>query len=271
MTRKLHYRPISCATCGKKVVRVGALAKYCEPCSADAARARSNTYARKRAAAGFKTKPRDVLGEKSALIRAGRMNSDGGSLGFERPNPDYAWLARFSIPFTWAASKNHVHSSSGFHIFKRRSAREFEAEVGKAALSALAGRKVKQNKVWVGVIVEKPNQKGDAVNVVDLVCDALKVAIGVDDRWFSLAFVDWRINKNDPQILIQIGQEDVPEAQCCSHCGRIQPFGQFGKKANTKNGIDRVCRDCKRVAREIKRATSLHSVMRLGLGEERAA
>ncbi len=89
--------------------------------------------------------------------------------------------------------------------------------------------------------------RGDAVNVVDLVCDAVKDAIGLDDRWFSIKRLDWEIAKVNPQLIVGLAQPDQFDAQACSHCGRVRPFGDFHKHKGNKNGIGRVCSDCRRL------------------------
>lgn len=101
-----------------------------------------------------------------------------------------------------------------------------------------------QNRVWLDILVQKPNQRGDAVNFVDLICDAAKSAIGIDDRWFSIRRLDWQIVKDDPKIYIGIGQEDVPAVQACSSCGRLLPFSEFHKNTRLQNGVSRNCKEC---------------------------
>jgi hypothetical protein len=112
--------------------------------------------------------------------------------------------------------------------------------------SALRGRDIKQNKLWIDLFVQKPDARGDAVNLVDLVCDALKKAAGVDDRWFSIRHLDWEIVKVNPQIFVGLGQEEVSDVQACSCCGRLLTFDAFGKRKSNKSGIGRVCYECRR-------------------------
>lgn len=114
---------------------------------------------------------------------------------------------------------------------------------------ALVNQTVVHNKLWIGLFVEKPDHRGDAINVVDLVCDGIRDAIDVDDRWFCLQFVDWRVNKADPKIFIQIGQEDVEPSQVCSYCGQILVLESFTKKTGNPHGHDRVCRECRKQGR----------------------
>ena len=248
------YRDIVCATCGQTARRYGTLAKYCEPCSLNAARARGLRYSQTERSRHFGAALREQDREtaKSAIVDAGKQLSESGGLAFAPPSPEYDWIVRFKVPFSYAVSKNHIYGY-GHHVFKRGASRQIEAAIEAAARSALRGINVVQNKVWVGLIVEKSNHRGDAVNVVDIVCDGLKKAANIDDRWFSMAFVDWRINKNDPHILIQMGQESPDPVQVCSHCGRLRGFEHFTKAKYGLHGIGRVCRECSSLGRSLHR------------------
>ena len=100
---------------------------------------------------------------------------------------------------------------------------------------SLEGISVVQNKVWIDILAQKPNHKGDAINVVDLVCDAIQEGCGVDDRWFCIRHLDWEIVKSNPRLFIGIGQaSDVP-VQVCSSCGVALPFECFTKERLSRN------------------------------------
>lgn len=113
--------------------------------------------------------------------------------------------------------------------------------------SAFSGKKVAHNKVWIAIFAQKPNHRGDAVNLIDLVCDAIKDAIGIDDRWFCLRQVDWQITKKEPEIYVEIGQTSDVDSQPCSSCGRILSLDKFNKRKSNKLGVDRNCRECRTV------------------------
>lgn len=128
----------------------------------------------------------------------------------------------------------------GGHVFLRQESRKARTDLTLLFRSALRGRKVAHNKLWVRIFVEKPSGKGDAINVVDLVCDAIKDAIdGLDDNWFSLSGLDWAIVKRDPQIYIEIGQESDEDVLACAYCGKLKKIEEF-----RKNGRDG-CRQCR--------------------------
>lgn len=240
---------IVCYRCGLVAQRSGQFAKYCLECSEIRSRERSASWtAKNRDSVNARTKEHNRLTRPrimSAIRAAGKELSEATPLTFEPPRPELLWVVRFRIPFSWSASKNHIYGFSGHHVHKRAASRQVSDAIALATRAALRDCEVVQNKLWVGLHVEKPNQRGDGINVVDLVCDGIKVGADIDDRWFCLSFLDWSINKRDPHILIQIGQDSDTNVQACSHCGRLLDFGQFNKKSNAKNGIDRACRECR--------------------------
>lgn len=169
------------------------------------------------------------------------------NIGVCLSNPINApWLVRVTYPFAYSVSKNATYSNGqGLgHVFLREKSRAYRDGLTIMLQQALKGRKIYQNKIWLEIFVQKPNHKGDAVNVVDTVCDAVKDAIGVDDRWFSIKRLDWQITKSDPHLIIGISQEDCFDAQSCNTCGRILAFDQFYKQKGNKAGISRQCRSC---------------------------
>jgi hypothetical protein len=125
---------------------------------------------------------------------------------------------------------------------KTKSARQ---EIAAAVAVALGNARPVENKVWIDLLIEKPDHKGDAINVMDHVIDGLKIGLGVDDRWFSIRRLDWRIVKVSPQILIGVAQEHDWPARVCCYCGRALPFDAFTKAKHMANGIGRECRDCR--------------------------
>lgn len=168
-------------------------------------------------------------------------------------HPVFAWRVMYSVPFDAAVSKNRRWSNNGQgSVFLTKSVRDYQAMVVAATRAALKSQTVHQNKLWLSFFVEKPNNRFDAVNVVDTLCDAIKVAADLDDRWFCIGKIDWVIKKNDPQIVIAIGQEANEHVIACSHCGEIKSLDHFGKKSSNPLGRSRVCVDCKR---EIDQAT----------------
>lgn len=247
---------IICADCGQAAPRRGNVQKYCLPCSEARDLARKSRW--------DKDHPRDS--KRLAAWRAGRVSAiEKRGLTFnaaasrqrvgatEQFSADAGWMVCFSFPFSKAASKNHIWNySPGSHVFKRRESNDYQNALALRAKETVRGKRIFQNKIWIDLFVQKPDHRSDAINVIDAVCDALKVGLGVDDRWFCIRQVDWEIVKTDPTIFISVFQRDTFDAQACSHCGRIRPFTDFAKSRSTKNGIGRACIDCRNTKQPIK-------------------
>lgn len=171
------------------------------------------------------------------------------------PDPELLWYGRVAVPFSYAASKNHIYTMTRRgHVSLRKEVRTKRAAITAAVRGVLAGHRVAHNKVWIDLFIQKPNHKGDAINVVDMVCDAIKDAIPVDDRWFSIRRLDWEIAKVNPQMFIGIGQDTTTDCQVCSHCGRVLPFEAFGRRRSSRLGIARACKRCLAEGRALARA-----------------
>ncbi|MCC7541926.1 MAG: RusA family crossover junction endodeoxyribonuclease [Deltaproteobacteria bacterium] len=159
-----------------------------------------------------------------------------------------AWHVRVAIPFDYGLSKNAVWSSArgGGHVFMRQRARAARAHLAKTLRSALGERRPVEAKVFVDIFVQKPDQRGDAINVVDVVCDGVKDAVGVDDRWFALRAVDWEVVKSgSPTIWVGVGQVATEHQRICSYCGRALPLVAFNKAKSLPLGVGRECRECR--------------------------
>jgi len=75
--------------------------------------------------------------------------------------PDLLWQVGIAIPFRYAASKNHIYAMRWKgHVALRRDARSMRDEITLRLREALAGRRVAHNKIWLDILVQKPNHKG---------------------------------------------------------------------------------------------------------------
>lgn len=236
-----------CKRCGNAAPRTGSRQFYCRPCSEDLSRQRAAAWARGNPPSK-ETIARATQRKKSVTTTRGLAlnEAEAFSIGDIIQPVEMAWQVRVAAPFSWASSKNRIYNPNGHHVSLREEVRQYRGSLTMMIRAALAGRVLRQNKVWITLFVQKPQHKGDAINVVDTVCDAIKDAIDIDDRWFSIYRLDWQIVKVDPQLFIGIGQEAGPDVQVCSSCGRLLTFDNFTKKTNQKNGIDRNCRECRR-------------------------
>lgn len=165
--------------------------------------------------------------------------------------PSAQWGVTATVPgFAWQAwSKNRMwvtHRGGGKHLAP-------EAKQARGWLHTALTREIHaqgirpaHNRYWVGITVYPPDLRGDPTNVVDLVVDAVKTAVGVDDHWAALHGLDWDIDKQRPRIVVSISQTDCWHASVCSACGMVLPLDRFGRRASAKLGVASRCKDCSR-------------------------
>lgn len=240
---------VPCAACTTPFQRTAgkAMQKYCGTCSErkDLQRKKRSTYNKGKRA-------------ESQLIGAEISRQESRSIAFARPAPDLKWTVRIAVPFSYAASKNHIYAlRQRGHVYLRKESSDLKAAITSKLHVALLDQKVAHNKVWIDILVQKSNHRGDAINVIDLVCDGIKRALPVDDRWFSIRSLDWEVVREGGQIFIGVGQEDVGDAQVCSYCGQIKPLDQFDKKKNSHLGYGRECTPCRSALRAVRRERRL--------------
>lgn len=152
-----------------------------------------------------------------------------------------------SIPFTGEISKNTILGRGDFgkRVFMKQGAKEKRAEIAWLCKQEMIKNNVVfyDGKVYLDIFVQKPTAgAGDALNVLDLISDAVQDGIGVNDKWFCVKSIDWEIKKENPRIYIQVIQEVDKPHQPCSYCGVIRPLEHFAKR---KNGYSRDCLYCR--------------------------
>ena len=236
---------IKCAICGKQTKRNSVVQKYCEECSAKRDIDRKRLWERNH--------PRQVSPEtrkqkRSEMVERGKAISVAVAkpiTGFNQPN--LCWLSRVCIPFSYAASKNHIYTlRARGHVALRQEGKELRALLASKISASIKNQAIRNNKLWIDIFVQKSDHKGDAVNVIDLVCDAIKDAVPLDDRWYCIRGLDWQIVKENPRIYVGIGQEAVDNVHVCSSCGRLLPLEMFWRNKHAKSGVTRNCMDCAR-------------------------
>jgi NADH pyrophosphatase NudC (nudix superfamily) len=161
--------------------------------------------------------------------------------GGEDGEPELIWMVRTSVPFTFAYSKNAMWRHGGGHVYLRAESKAAREELTLALRAALRGRSVVEGRVWLDILVQKEGSRGDAINVLDTVADVVKEVIGIDDNMFSIRRLDWQIVKQNPQLIVGIGQEYTEPHRFCSYCGIGKRTDEFHNK---KNGVNRVCKQC---------------------------
>lgn len=248
-----------CENCGARTPRTAPTQRYCPPCSQQRDLERKRHWARSNPPSSEQALRRGDQAERRRELskEAGAVtNRDAQSnIAWHDPSgPDLLWHVRVAVPFSYAASKNHIYAlCNAGHIALRREAKLMRQAIAAALRQGLHCIRVAHNRVWIDILVQKPNHKGDAVNVVDLVCDAVKDAIGVDDRWFSIRRLDWEIVKESPRLFVGVGQDSETDSQICSYCGQIKPFSEFNRHKRSRLGIGRECRECRRQGRLLKK------------------
>jgi hypothetical protein len=246
---------IICQACGKPTPKRGrGNQKYCVPCSEEKDLERGRLWQRKQ--------PYDPVKNAAAIKRrearlrvAGRALTTTPDIAWPASvEPDLAWVVRVAVPFSYGYSKNAIwrHGTKG-HVFLGREAKALREYLAGEIRSALGDRCLVHNRVWIDIHVAKSDHKGDAVNVVDTVCDAIKSVCGLDDRWYSIRRLDWSVSKTEPTLFVGLGQEHVLDSQVCSYCGRILPLEMFGKSKGSRTGRVRGCLECNRANDSMRR------------------
>lgn len=207
---------MNCKKCKTETERRSAVQKYCLKCSEEMNLLRMNkTVEESRYYCNKKSKE----GRLRYHTRGNKINENWFD-DFERPKPNFIHV--WELPFTWDLSKNRIYSlgSRRGHVFIRSEVKQARARIEKMVSSIKD--KMFRGKVWIDILVEKPNNKGDAVNFVDSICDAIKKGLDIDDRYFSIGRVDWRIRKINPQIYLAIYQTIMEHHFYCMYCGRAR-------------------------------------------------
>lgn len=78
---------------------------------------------------------------------------------------------------------------------------------------ALKGVKMYNNKVYLDIFVCKPRTNIDAINFLDAVADVLKRVINVDDKWYSIKSLDWKVDTKNPYIIVKLYQPERRDAK----------------------------------------------------------
>lgn len=255
------YKPdgstMVCAECGATTMRRGTVQKYCPKCSEARDLLRKQKWAKENPAVYDPARRKARMKERRAVLDVIRQQVAAecrSDIAWMAGEVNLAWIIRIAVPFHYALSKNHIYTTTRKgHIFLREDQKTMRLVIHNAFRAALGDRRIAHNKVWLDILVQKSDHRGDAVNVIDGICDALKKAIGIDDRWFCIRRLDWEIIKDKPMIYIGIGQESDEDVQPCANCGQIKPFTDYNKNRCAKNGIARECRDCAKAADRIKR------------------
>jgi hypothetical protein len=109
------------------------------------------------------------------------------------------------VPYTaeaWSKNKAWRHRKDG-RVYLSTPARE-----ARETLTALLRQPAwPQRKTWLVVDVYLGDHRSDPINTVDGLADSVKIAIGVDDRFFAIKHLDWFIDPENPRIEVQVYQD----------------------------------------------------------------
>lgn len=251
---------IRCQCCGKMAPRRGQMQKYCADCSRQKDMERKDKWRRSHLHPFTQQMKRRNAERHKIAEELGRKISHKEKWPFcwmadcySGSVTDPQWSHRISIPWNPALLRNHYWSTARKgHRELRQETRNIQDEITRRFRDSKS--LVKHNKVWIDILAQRPDHRsGDTVNLIDRICDAIKKAIDVDDRWFCITRVDWQVVKKDPRILIGIGQPACEDSQVCAICGRILPLRCFNRNRNHRLGIGRECKDCSRPMDRLKR------------------
>lgn len=182
------------------------------------------------------------------------------------PTDLLVWLAHVSVPFDWRWSKNRMWISRGRGASKALAAHARQRKDALATMLRLelGSRRIAHNRLWVSIHSELPNHRGDSINCIDLACDAIQQATGLDDRWYQIGGVTWEIVKHrQPRLHIWIGQESIEDVISCSSCGQLLPLDLF-HAARNKLGHGSTCKKCASEKGKLRRTQN-----RLVMGDAR--
>ncbi len=161
--------------------------------------------------------------------------------------PEMAWSVHVAVPFDWKWSKNGMWVARRGSFGRRLSqpARDRRDSLAVALVAELGGQQVAHNVMWLEIFAELPDHRGDAINCLDLVADAVEIATGLNDRWVKISGLDWKISKDPkPGLHVWIGQQSIEDVQACGTCGLILHLNEFYRCRSAKLGRANRCKNC---------------------------
>lgn len=165
---------------------------------------------------------------------------------FPMPVESTSWWRRVRIPIRkWEDwSKNRTHRVYRGRVVSKGGSKVLRSMIAGTVSLALGSHRVAHNKLWMLIHVAKPNHLGDAMNVVDLVSDAVQDATGLDDKWYQ-ASLTWSVDPQDPHVEIVLVQESDEDVLACPACGEIKPLAEFCRSRRARTGRGGKCRPCR--------------------------
>jgi hypothetical protein len=244
-----------CTVCGRTVIKRSSNQKYCNTCSDKKDGERKMQWAEKNKEGVARTMKKHTSSVRPFLLEARKERSAAeASLTWMQDDKfiqNFDLMFSFKIPFDRNLSKNSLwRTGKHGHTYLRQEARNLKETIGD--IVARSGIKWRTNKLYLKILVQKPDMRGDAINFIDTIADGVKLGVHLDDNWFSIAGVDWEICKDNPQVVIGLYQEDK-DLIYCSNCGVPQGFDGFASNVKNKYGVAQPCKECSRLAREMRK------------------
>ena len=110
-------------------------------------------------------------------------------------------VINFTIPFLTVLSKNRRSAFKGNKMKNPEHAAAQDLVSYKFKKELMLSPEAIKGKCLVQIIAYKPNMRFDCINLVNPICDALKVCLDFDDNYFACN-ADWAIDKKNPRIEI---------------------------------------------------------------------
>jgi hypothetical protein len=244
---------IICQECGKADARRAVLHKFCKECSLERQRKRGNAWTKihgrpplsKSWERQRKRKREEFIQKQGEMVSV--REAKGAKLLPDRTSS--AKTIRIEFPFSGLLSKNAL-PNIGFRtgkpfIFITEEIHQFRDSISLMVKEQLGLSKWPTSKTWIDIAVQKPNNRLDAINIVDTLCDGLKVGLDLDDKWFAIGVLDWELVFVDPKVFVQISTTAVGEQKNCSICGQIKYLEEgFRKHMQTRDGFSGICKAC---------------------------
>ncbi len=128
---------------------------------------------------------------------------------------------RVELPFSVHLLKNHAHTLRRHLTTEARAARQGVVDAVQAARVSGQRRRWPSRKTWLEIAAWKPSHHPDAINLLDGIADSVKVALGLDDRWFSVRRLDWGVDRLEPRVLLIVETDSWEDQVVCEGCGGI--------------------------------------------------
>lgn len=114
-----------------------------------------------------------------------------------------------SFPFDSNLSKNKAHGTTKTgKWYTKADHRKLKEELLKILTHACKEHEWKKEKYWIALHVQKPSNRGDAINYLDAIADVVKHAVGIDDNYMEVEAITYEVIRNgtNNKIYISIAQ-----------------------------------------------------------------